>query len=418
MGYRTFIASGESAAIPAMSADKTTGVIETPFFKAIIDPKRGRIASLIDKRSGRELVDSSSVQGFGQYFYERFGYKQISEWIGKSLYGQYNAHKLIFAAYDMPQDIPYSYALPENMTLNVEKSSIDVKAVMTGTLITLGAPQKISISLTLSGMSPVADLEVSWQKDPDTWPEAAWICLPFKCDNPAYRLGRIGADVDPEKDMITDNANHHMWWVNTGVAIYDGKTGSGIGISSKDAPVVSLGEPGEYKFDRQYRPEKPYIYVNLYNNHWRTNFPAWIGNGQRMSARVRIWAFDKFTAESSLYTPGMETRVPLQVACSKVKNGNLPAVRPGITLSRKGVAVTAFGPNPDGDGLIFRVWEQGGLSGTLEVSLPAGAKFNLARPVDLRGGATGEPISITEGKLTFNLHAYSPASFVLYHEQK
>ena len=418
MGYRTFIASGESAEIPAMSADKNTGVIETPFFKATIDPKRGRIASLIDKSSGRELVDSSSGQGFGQYFYERFGYKQISEWIGKSLYGQYNAHKLIFAAYDMPQDVPYSYALPENMTLKVEKSSIDVKAVMTGTLITQGEPQNISISLKLSGMSPVADLEVSWQKLPDTWPEAAWICLPFKCENPAYRLGRIGADVDPEKDMITDNANHHMWWVNTGVAIYDGKTGAGIGICSKDAPVVSLGEPGEYKFDRQYKPEKPYIYINLYNNHWRTNFPSWIGNGQRMSARVRIWAFDKFSAEGSLFTPGTETRVPLQVACSKVKNGKLPAVRPGITLSRKGVSVTAFGPNPDGDGLILRVWEQGGTSGSLEVSLPAGAKFTLARPVDLRGGTTGEPIRITEGKLTFELHAYAPASFVLYHEQK
>ncbi|MBK8882085.1 MAG: hypothetical protein IPN67_06745, partial [Bacteroidales bacterium] len=418
MGYRTFIASAGKAEIPEMSADAGSGIIESPFFKATIDPSRGRIVSMIDKRSGQELVDNSSGQGFGQYFYERFGYKEIADWIKKSLYDEYNVHKLMFAAYDMPQDVTYSFALPENMALTVEKSAIDVRAIMTGTLITKGQSQEISISLTLSGITPVADIEVSWQKLPDTWPEAAWICLPFKCNNPKYRLGRIGAIVDPEKDMITDNSNHHMWWVNTGVAIYNEETGRGIGICSPDAPVVSIGEPGEYKFDRQYRPEKPYVYVNLYNNHWRTNFPPWIGNGHRMNAHVRIWTFDKFNTESSLYTPGMETRVPLQVACSRVKNGKLKPAQQGISLSRKGVAVTAFGPNTDGEGLIFRVWEQSGRSGELEVKLPSGSEFILAQPVNLRGEKAGNPIKITEDKFSFDLHAYAPGSYILTSKQK
>ena len=414
MGYRTYVASNARVDGPEMIANKNSGVIESPFFKATIDAKRGRIVSLINKRTGKELVDANGPQGFGQYFYERFGYKQLSEWIDKSLYPQYQAHRFAFVAYDMPQDVAYSSALPEDMTLTIEKSAIDVKAIMTGTILGPGQPQKVSISLKLSGLNPTADLEVSWQKQPDSWPEAAWICLPFKCDNPKFRLGRIGADVDPVKDMTIDNANYHLWWVNNGVAIYNGTTGAGIGICSPDAPLVSLGEPGEYKFDKRYEPKKPYIYLNLYNNHWRTNFPAWIGNGQRMSARVRIWAFDKFTSESSLYTPGMETRVPLQVACSKVKSGMLPVTQQGVSLSRKGVAVTAFGPNPDGDGAILRVWEQGGITGKLEVTLPMGAKYAAAQPVNLRGEKCGEPVKIADGKLTFDLHAYAPASFILW----
>jgi len=110
----------------------------------------------------------------------------------------------------MPQDVAYSSALPEDMTLTLERSAIDVKAVMTGTIQGLGQPQKVTISLTLSGFIPVACLEVSWQKQPDSWPEAAWICLPFKCDNPKFRLGRLGADVDPVTDMVVDNANYHF----------------------------------------------------------------------------------------------------------------------------------------------------------------------------------------------------------------
>ena len=413
MGYRTYIASKEQVAGPELHADPASGVIESPFFKVTIDAKNGRIASMIDKKTGRELVDANAPQGFGQYFYERFGYKQLSDWINKSLYPQYQAHRFAFVAYDMPQNVPYSSALPQEMTLTIEKSAIDVKAIMTGTIPGPGQPQKVTIALTLSGYAPAADLEVSWQKQPDSWPETAWICLPFKCDNPKFRLGRLGGDVDPTKDMTVDNANYHLWWVNNGVSVYDGKTGAGVGICSPDAPLVSLGEPGEYKFDKHYEPTKPYIYLNLYNNHWRTNFPAWIGNGQRMHAKVRIWAFDNYNTESALYTPAMETRVPLQVACSKVKNGNLPVTQEGFALSRKGVALTAFGPNPDGEGTILRVWEQVGVTGKLEVTLPIGAKFTTAQPVNLRGEKQGEPIQMTDGKLLFGLHAYAPASFVL-----
>ncbi len=413
MGYRTFVASNENVSEPELLANKKTGVIESPFFKAKLDTVNGCIASLIDKRTGYEMVDKNAPQGFGQYFYERFGYKQLANWIDKSLYSNYKAHRFAFVAYDMPHETVYHSVSPKNMTLDVIKSPIDVKAVMSGTIYGPGIPQKITISLTLSGYSPTADIEVSWQKDPDSWPEAAWISLPFNSRNPRFRLGRLGADVDPETDMVVDNANYHLFWVNYGVAVYDSITGAGYGICSPDAPLVSLGEPGEYKFDKRYLAKKPYIYLNLYNNHWRTNFPAWIGNGQRMEARVRIWSFNNYNTESSLFTPAMETRVPLKAAFSEVKNGNLPVTQSGIILSRKGVALTAFGPNPDGDGLILRLWEQAGISGACTVIFPEGMNIDIIQPVDLRGSIIGNPMEVTNGKFTFDLAAYSPASFVI-----
>jgi alpha-mannosidase len=413
MGYRTFIASTEKATEPELKGDKEAGSIESPFFKARLDPKQGRIISLIDKRTGREMVDTSASQGFGQYLYERFGYRQISDWIDKSLYPQYKAHRVCFASYDMPQDVPYSSALPENMTLTIEQSTIDIKAVLSGEIPGPGQPQKISVALTLSGISPTADVELTWQKQPDSWPETAWFCFPFKLDNPKFRLGRIGADTDPVADMVVDNSNFHMWWVNNGVAVYNAKTGAGYGIASPDLSLVSLGEPGEYKFDKRYEPKSPYVYFNLYNNHWRTNFASWVGNGRQMNAKVRIWAFDKFDSESSLYTKAVETRVPLQAASSKVKNGKLPVSQSGLSLSRKGIAITAFGPNPDGKGIVLRLWEQGGKAGNVEVTLPSGSKFRQAQPVSLRGEISDKPVEIVNGKFTVNLKAYAPFSIIL-----
>lgn len=414
MGYKTYTVSQEQPAPLALAADEASGVIESPFFKATLDRARGCIASLIDKRTGRELVDPAAPQGFGQYLYERFGYNQLAEWTEKSLYPQYTAHKMMFSAYDMPKDSVYASASPKDMTLSVEVTPIDVSAVMTGAIPGPGEPQQIYIRLTLPGEIPAADIEIGWQKQPEGWPEAGWLCFPFRCDNAKFRLGRLGADLDPVADMTVENANYHYSWVNTGVAVYDGVSGQGAGLCPLDSPLVSLGEPGQYKFDKRYAPEKPYVYINLYNNQWRTNFAAWIGDGRRMTSRVRIWTFDKFASEAALYTPAMETRVPLAAARSTARPGALPPAQAGIVLSRKGIAVTAFGPNPDGGGTGLRLWEQGGESGEVTVTLPEGMKAAYAQPVDLRGEplAGKARLKIVDGAWVFPLGAYAPASFV------
>jgi len=99
------------------------------------------------------------------------------------------------------------------------------------------------------------------------------------------------------------------------------------------------------------------------------------------------------------------------VAEADGNGGLLPPTQKGITLSRKGIEISAF-KQMDG-GILLRLWEQGGISGKLEVILPAGATFITAIPVNLRGEKSGEPIRITAGKWSFNLPAYAPASFIL-----
>ena len=415
MGYRTFVFTKDKAPDSGLSFDKAAGVIESPFFRAKLDPKKGRIVSLVDKKSGRELVDAAAPQGFGQYLYERFSYKQLSDWLKASLFPQFLAHRFSFVAYDMPKDSEYVSALPADMTLTVEQSPVEVTAVMTGTLPAgaIGREQKVSIRLTLPAGKPTADLDVSWQKEPDGWPEYGWICLPFKVDNPRFRVGKLGADLDPVKDLTTPNINYHNLWVNTGVAVYDDKTGAGVGVCPLDSPMVSLGVPGGYKFEKRYEPTKPYVYVQLYNNHWRTNFASWVGDGSHMSSRVRLWAYDKYDTESCLYTPSMEARQPLAAARSNGRAGKIPVAQAGLSLSRKGTMVTAFCKNPDGPGTVLRLWEQAGASGAITAELPKGAPWVKATPVNLRGEATGPAKPIEGNKLTLDLPAYAPASFVL-----
>ena len=62
---------------------------------------------------------------------------------------------------------------------------------------------------------------------------------------------------------------------------------------------------------------------------------------------------------------------------------------------------------------VLRVWEQAGISGPLTVTLPQGASFKRATPVDLRGETAGNPVPVNDGAIAFELKAYAPVSFVL-----
>ncbi len=134
--------------------------------------------------------------------------------------------------------------------------------------------------------------------------------------------------------------------------------------------------------------------------------------------RDLISTFDSKTpADAVIATPSLEARNPLLAVAATGTGTQLPATHAGLTVSRQGALVTAFGQNPDGPGTLLRVWEQTGITGDLTVSLGAPASadssFTTATPVNLRGEKSARPLDIKNGKLTINLHAYAPASFLL-----
>jgi alpha-mannosidase len=174
--------------------------------------------------------------------------------------------------------------------------------------------------------------------------------------------------------------------------------------------------PGLWKYTPRWEPREPVLFANLYNNQWNTNYPLWIDGS--WSASVRLWTVASGASEEeALFTPGWEQRQDFLTGYANGTPGNLPVSSAGISLSRKGIRLTAFCPNPDADqgvdGTLVRVWEQSGESGEVKLTLPSGFKATRAQPVNLRGEKSGKPIRIRQDSLKFNLKAYAPASFVL-----
>ena len=417
MGYCTYLPCNPSPALKGTlspSDGERAGVrgaaastIESPFFSAKLDPSRGVVISLVNKRSGRELAGSTDGLGLGQYLYERFDKDRVMQWCKDYVRpGQLWAD--FYKPGQAPSDqCPYAAMSPKDFKLRFEEAAASVTAIMEAAATT-NLPA-VTTRLVLYRDQPCADLEITLHDKPfDPWPEAGWLCLPLNVATPRFRLGRLGSIIDPAHDIIT-GANRHMFGINTGVSLTDA-SGHGVGFCPIDSPLVSLDTPGCWRYSLDFVPKKPVAYVNLFNNQWNTNFRLW--NRGTWTSRVRLWAIQNHASEPSLITPSLEARNPLLAAVSDGALGALPPSRRGLELSRKGILVTAYGSNPDGPGTVLRFWEQAGQSGTVRVSLPEESAAKKVQPVDLRGRPVGQPIPVRNGSFKVQVGAFAPVSLV------
>jgi alpha-mannosidase len=405
-------------------------------FRARLDPTQGTIAAL--RVAGQmtpggatvpavaEVVDLNSPYGFGQVLYERFDSNQVAAFV--SSYVKSTAH---WATNELgkpmlpPASVSPSQAVsPTNFTATYRSSFFAAEAILTAQA-SEAVPFGVTTHYLFYNDLPWFDIEVTLHKKPaDPWPEAAWICLPFELENPQFRLGRLGGIVDPTRDLVP-GSNHHLHAIHTGVAVFD-RTGRGFGVCPIDSPLVSLGEPGGWKYSADFIPGKATIFINLFNNQWTTNFRLW--NEGTWTSRVRIWSFHQYDPVESLVRPALEARYPVQAVCATGKGGSIPTTGQGIALRhsdrtdavappfsprRKNVLVTAFGRSPHNPGILLRLWELAGEDGDCVVDLPKAMAVDRAVPVNLRDEAIGPAVTVTGHRFIAPLKGFAPASYLL-----
>jgi hypothetical protein len=412
LGYRTYVPSYEKTEHREPLFADNWDVLENEYFRLRLDPRRGVVASLVDKQSGRELIDTSSKYGFGQYLYERFDADQGHNYLVafcKSHPWPGWAEKTVKPNLPPAKEVPYVAASPKDFDLSIQRGPVNRMAMMTGHA-RKGFPHNVLVWVTLSRGCPFVDVGIGIPiKKPDPWPEAGWLCFPLKVDKPTFQLGRLGSIIDPAKDCRR-GSNNEVFCLNSGMTVLD-PAGIGVGLCSPTSPLVSLGHPGLFRYTKDFTPREPTVFVNLYNNQWGTNFQQWIGKMPAFT--VRIWAAKKGSSESDLITPSWEARQRCLVGKFDGPAGDLAPSQSGVELSRKGVLLTAFGANPDGDGTLLRIWEQAGKAGPCCVRLPQSFRNATALPCDLRGQTEGKPLPVRDGQLTLSLAPFAPASVIL-----
>ena len=408
LGYTTFVPvkQTEKDRANAIKLDEKNGVIENEFFKISIDKSTGSVSSLFDKKENREAVNQNEEWNFGQYVYEHFSKKQTDKYAKDYIKAGWHWAYAELGRINLTDD-PYKKTSGIKPRISFHEDDISVSAVVyfdpSEELV-----HKYSVLVTLYKNQPF--VEVIWSingKPADAWPEAGWMSFPFNIENPEFKLGRTGGIVNPVKDFIK-GSNLDYCFLNTGMAVVDSKN-RGFGIMSPDVPGVSLDRPGLWKYSTDFIPQKSNVFFNLYNNQWSTNFTEWVEGS--WNTRFYIWGINDYSNEKSIVTPSEEFRNPLLAEFTAGKPGLMPVSESGIKISKKGVFVTAFKNDDGGD--LLRLWEQAGTSSNSKVILPAGAKYNWAQPINLRGEELGSRIQIKNNAFSIDIKAYQPHTFLL-----
>jgi hypothetical protein len=412
-GYKTISIKDQVDAVDKIES-KEEAILENKFLKIKVNRKSGGIVSIVEKKSGRELVDNQAKYAFGQYFYQRFDSAQNHDYHTgcvhlNTVYGSNDRSCWGWnTRADLPSSPSYQCAVPEFQSMKLRHTATSTEVILFASAGGLIQSDVTSV-ISLPDAFPWVEIKVQLDhKQPDYWAEAGSIYLPVKATHPQFRIGRLEAMSNPATDFVS-GSNHTYGYVNTGAMIAD-SNGKGLAICPLDHGLMSFGDKGLCTIDPDYVPTKPLALLSMFNNIWTINFPYWIKGS--FSSRVRIWATDNLK-DSSLVIPATEARYPVMTGYAEGRAGKLPATATGLELSRKGVDLVSFVPNPYGKGSLIRLWEQSGLSGNLTVRFPEGSKFTKATPVNLRGEIEGKPLPVSDRTLKFFMKAYSPSSFIL-----
>lgn len=408
LGYKTYTVVTSPVSLPenTLRMNVEENVIENGYFRLKVSSANGSLLSVWDKKRNVEMADTGSGYGFGEYIHERFGNEEIARY--NKAYVKANHHDWADPEMGRPVDDALVYGMDRGTACRVVCTMKDNSVEATAFCKT---PQGEDYTLTYTLYEGSPYLEICWgiqNKKATLQPEGGWLAFPFNVSSPVFHLGRTGAVVNPATDFIR-NSNHDYYFLNTGMSVVS-PDGNGFGLNTPDAPAVSLERPGLYRFSGDFIPQKPDVFVNLFNTQWGTNFAEWVEG--HLSAKVYLWSVDNYTNGPSLITPTEETRVPLMASYSDGEGGVLPVSAEGLHLSRKGILVTAFGPDGNGGGDCLRLWEQAGVSGECEITLPKGC-YRTARYCNLRGEPSGKAFPVRHDKIKVQINAYQPVSILL-----
>jgi alpha-mannosidase len=239
--------------------DRRTGrEIAVGAYRAVVDPARGGVVSLVDRRDGRELVDLGVPHGLGAVVAERIPAGSDHPMVVRS-----------------PKDFHPDFPGPDFDRLvagggqEPEIAASDALASITWRSALPGL--EATTTLTLHRDVDAVDLDVHLVKPARPEPESIFVAFPFAVADPRFLLETAGAVYAAETEQLPDTSKD--WYsVQHAVGVTNG--GHGVLWGTFDAPLVQVGGFHTGAWARSLVPAGGHVNSWLMNNLHFTNFQA------------------------------------------------------------------------------------------------------------------------------------------------
>ncbi len=343
-GYQTIkLASGAPSAPVVQEPPANT--LESRFYRVTFDPATGGITSVLDKETGRELVDAQAPYRLNEYLY-------VSSPAKTDLYRDKQPPAL--------QVNPSQAATFTRSKLGElgERMVVETSAQQT---------PKISSTVTVWNDVKRVEIENRLTKTQTYVQEAAYFAFPFAAKQPVFRYEIPGGSVRPDKDMMAGACQ--AWFTVQHFVELDTAAGS-ITWSSPDAPLVCLQDINRGTWPSPLALTNGSVFSYIMNNYWWTNYKA----GQGGDFVFRYAFTSQAQADPAASTRfGAEAAGPLlSLASGANPAGQLTAPAAGL-LQVQEPNIVAFGiPGAEvGHGVVLHLQETSGQDTVAHVRISA-----------------------------------------------
>jgi alpha-mannosidase len=263
MGYKFYpTAKGKIPEGTPVALDAASPTIENDHYKAVLDKTTGSIRQLVDKNTGRDLVDAKSGYGLNEYLYVTGGDP------GTFLKGSLKDNRILSAEITLP--------LPE-LDVHRAPSTAPPRALRFpwGTSITVhlkaeNTPEVIS-TITLLDNRKQVNIENTVEKLATLRKEGVYFAFPFALNRPTLKYQSATAWVDPQKDMLP-GAN--VQWFATQGGVWGNDTQNSVALATVDAPLVTFQDINRGIWPKSIDIANGTTFSYVMNNYWHTDTPA------------------------------------------------------------------------------------------------------------------------------------------------
>jgi len=252
-GYRSYRIELSPEAVKPAPDGKFSGMLENNWYRLKIDPATGKITSLYDKESSRELADPGAKYGFGEFIYETLGKNR--EQISKGYLNDFKRNTW--------GQISFS---------GMSEGDVWTSVTLTGQLQGCATADGIKCEIRLYKCEKKIEFRYSMKKLPVTDPEGVYISFPFAMDKEASVFYEVaGGTVEAGKEQLDGSATD---WQGIQNFVFLKDREFGVTFVSPEIPIVQLGDINLGKFSPTVKKPLPVIYSWVLNNYWTTNFLA------------------------------------------------------------------------------------------------------------------------------------------------
>jgi alpha-mannosidase len=353
VGYRTYRRAAKAE--PATNAVSFAGSrMENEFYRVTLDARSGALSSILDKETGRELIDAESEYRLGELIYVSGGE------------GSYAVHSDL-------RDLPApKFTYHRQSGVRVTPTNGPVYGELTSEATAEKFP-KITLRVRLYHGLKRVDVRCEVEKDETTAKEAVYIAFPFamEVERGGLWLEYPDAITEPLKDQH-GSACRDWFAVQRWVAASDGE--ATVVLSPLDNPLMTLGGMTGSTWPRQLTLKRAHIFAYVMNNYWHTNYKA--SQGGRQVFRFSLTSARGGFSRGEAVARGWEMYAP---AVAQPGGGPLKPVLSApseslVGVEPAGLPLMALKQAEDGKGYVFRLCDFTGATGDLKLALPKAAR--------------------------------------------